>query len=99
MSLELFVLLSIVVPIGLATWVGWSQGEELSPWLLALPTPVLVLLFFLPHGFHLMKHGDGTDMGQLSGYLEVIFGSIMGVLSFAAGLAAAYLKRRRARSR
>lgn len=97
MSLELFIVLAFFIPLLLAAAAGWAQAEKIGPLLAALPVPIIVLLFFLPEGFDLMKNGDGTDMGQVSGYLGVIFGSIVAGLSFLVGLAAGYLKRRRLR--
>jgi hypothetical protein len=97
MSLELFIVLAFFIPLLLAAAAGWTQAEKIGPWLAALPVPVIVLLFFLPEGFDLMKNGDGTDMGQTSGYLAVIFGSSVAAISFVVGLAAALVKRGRIR--
>ncbi|HEX6661084.1 MAG TPA: hypothetical protein VF067_04350 [Sphingomicrobium sp.] len=97
MDLGAFLILAFFVPLGLAAFVGWAQGDEIGPWLAAAPTPVFVLLLTIPHGIYMMHTLDGTDMRQASGYLEVIFGVIMAGLSFAVGLGAGYLKRRKVR--
>jgi len=99
MSLEAFILLAFFIPLVLAALTGWTQAGKIGPWLAAIPTPALVLLFFVPYGVYLMVYGDGTDMGRASGYLGVIFGSIVAVLSFGVGLAVGYLRCRRLRRR
>ena len=97
MSLETFILLAFLAPVALSAILGWVFGADTSPWLAAIPIPVLVLLFFVPYGMYLMKYGDGTDMGQASGYLNVIFGCVVAAASLAIGVAAGYLKRLRLR--
>ena len=97
MGLVLLIILFASVPAVVAAAIGWFLGEKFSPWILPLPIIALLFLWFVPHGLHLMKYGDGTDMGQLSGYLEVIFAAVASALSFVAGVACGYLKRRKAR--
>jgi len=97
MGLILLIVLFASIPAVVAAVLAWFLGDRFSPWILPLPIVALLLVYFLPHGLHLLKYGDGTDMGQLSGYLEVIFAAVASVLSFVAGVGSGYLKRRKTR--
>jgi hypothetical protein len=97
MGLILLILLFASIPAVVAAVLAWFLADRFNPWLLPLPIVALLIVYFVPHGLHLLKYGDGTDMGQLSGYLEVIFAEVASVLSFVTGVASGYLKRRKVR--